>query len=185
MDDVVLLVTRLTLFIVALADGRDEHVVAHGLIADFAVGGAQLHVVDRAADRLEEALLADAPATRYGREEGPATVRREARRAVVTAIKLQEPDAFIVVVDTSEVARRSPVRVRTVDELVAVSEVELRHTRSQQVVACRAVHIEFATLRVGAEHEVEVVCVLHVEQVVAVEVEDVVAIHVRLLFEVR
>ena len=78
MDDVILLVTRLALFIVALTDGRDEHVVAHGLVANFAIGGAQLHVVDRATDRLEEALLADAPAARYGREEGPATVSREA-----------------------------------------------------------------------------------------------------------
>ena len=75
--------------------------------------------------------------------------------------------------------------MRAVDELVAVSEVELRQACSQQVVTLGGVHLQRATLGVGTEHEVEVVCVLEVQQVVAIEVEDVVAIHVRLLFEVR
>ena len=136
----------------------EELVVAHGLVADVAVGCTEFTVAPPFFQRSEVAFLGEAVAERAGGEECPLVGSGEAAGTVVATVELYQVDALVVVVDTAEETCGGTVGVLAAGGVVsAVGEVDVRQVVVDQTVAFCVEITVFFFFSCPAEHNLEVV----------------------------
>ena len=158
-------------------NGLDEVIVSDLLVAERTVRETELQVVDGAAQRFEERLLADAVGRRERREEAETLAARETRSAVVAPVHLEQVFALVIVGRAVEPPHDSVfvAAAREVDGR-ARGEVEVREVFRKQPVAARFQVAEVLGFVVVAGDERQVVLIAEGLVVGAVDVGHVVVL---------